>query len=203
MIAILTADIINSRKSPSQEWIKPLKALLDTYGSSPADWEIYRGDEFQLAIKNPEEALLISIQIKALLKSMRFDARIAIGLGTTSYHGATISQSNGSAFERSGITFDTLKKRKINLAVSSGDTSFDTECNLLLKLCLAFMDHWLQHSATFVFTANQNPNLSQADLGTKLGINQAAVSRRLKRSHYDLLLQVEQHYRTKIKNLNL
>ena len=51
MIAIITADIINSRKIVNQEiWIAPLKKLLANYGSTPQKWEIYRGDYFQIEI---------------------------------------------------------------------------------------------------------------------------------------------------------
>jgi len=81
MTAIVTADIINSRKLPSAYWITGLKDLLATFGKSPSVWEIYRGDEFQLEIKNPEDALLAAFRIKAYLKTIRLDARMSIGIG--------------------------------------------------------------------------------------------------------------------------
>ena len=76
MIVILTADIINSRKLSSKKWIDDLKALLLTFGKFPNDWEIYRGDEFQMEIKNPEDALFIAFQIKAFFKSINLDVSI-------------------------------------------------------------------------------------------------------------------------------
>lgn len=65
------------------------------------------------------------------------------------------------------------------------------------------MDNWLQQSAEFVLIAVQNPTLSQEEIGIKLGINQAAVSRRQKRSNYELMMQVEQYFRKKIKTLEV
>jgi DNA-directed RNA polymerase specialized sigma subunit len=65
------------------------------------------------------------------------------------------------------------------------------------------MDNWLQQSAEFVLVAIQNPTLSQEEIGVKLGINQAAVSRRQKRSNYDLLLQVDNYFRKKIKTFDV
>ena len=66
MIAIITADIINSRKIVNQEiWIAPLKKLLANYGSTPQKWEIYRGDYFQIEIEEPTEALYLALKIKA------------------------------------------------------------------------------------------------------------------------------------------
>jgi hypothetical protein len=73
----------------------------------------------------------------------------------------------------------------------------------MLKLSLSFMDSWLQQSAEFVMVALQNPTLSQEEIGVKLGVNQAAVSRRQKRAQFELVLQVDQFYRQKIKTLEL
>ena len=199
MTAILTGDIINSRKRGSALWIDGLKVLLAQYGQTPADWEIFRGDQFQLEIRNPEQALLIALEIKAYLKTLKLDARISIGIGDKTYTAANISESNGSAFVRSGEYFDTLKKQKLTLAVNTGNSTVDAELNLMLQLALTFLNSWLPQSAEFFLVAIKNPELSQEELGAKLGINQAAVSRRRKRAQYDLLLELNQYYRSKIK----
>ena len=201
MIVILTADIINSRKLPSKKWMDDLKAFLNTFGKSPNDWEIYRGDEFQMEIKNPEDALLVAIQIKAFFKSINLDIRISLGFGDKTYKTRKITESNGSAFIRSGETFETLKKLKLNLAIHSGIETFDEELNLMLKLSLSFMDNWLQQSAELVLVTIQNPTLSQEEIGLKLGINQAAVSRRRKRANYELVKELDLYFRKKIKIL--
>lgn len=203
MIVILTADIINSRKLSSKKWMNDFKQLLNSFGKSPNDWEIYRGDEFQLEIKNPEDAFLIAFQLKAFFKSINLDVRMSLGFGDKTYKSKKITESNGSAFVRSGELFETLKKQKINLAVNSGNVDFDEEFNLIVQLSMSFMDSWLQQSAEFVLIAIQNPTLSQEEIGLKLGINQAAVSRRQKRSQYELMLQVERYFRKKVKSLDV
>jgi hypothetical protein len=203
MIVILTGDIINSRKLPSKKWIDDLKAMFQLFGKTPNDWEIYRGDEFQLEIKNPEHALLIAFQIKSFFKSVNLDVRMSLGFGDKTYKARKITESNGSAFVRSGELFETLKKQKLNLALSTGDIALDEEINLLLRLSMAFMDNWLQQSAEFILVAIQNPTLSQEEIGGKLGINQAAVSRRQKRSQYELMMQVDHYFRKKIKMLRV
>jgi hypothetical protein len=203
MIVILTGDIINSRKVPSKKWMDDLKTIFQSIGKSPNDWEIYRGDEFQLEIKTLEDALAVAFQIKAFFKSINLDVRMSLGIGDKTYKARKITESNGSAFIRSGETFETLKKQKLNLAINSGNAEFDEDLNLMLKLTLSFMDNWLQQSAEFVLIAIQNPTLSQEEIGVKLGINQAAVSRRQKRSNYDLLLQVDNYFRKKIKTFDV
>lgn len=203
MISIITGDIINSRKLPSVAWIEGLKQLLNTLGKNPSEWEIYRGDEFQLEVKNPSEALHHAFLIKSYLKSIKLDARISIGFGEKSYSANKISESNGSAFVRSGELFDTLKKQKNNLAINTGNTAFDNEINLMLRLGLTFMDHWLVQSAEFVLTTLKNPTLSQEEIGLLFNINQAAVSRRRKRAKFDLVLELESYFRKKIKTIEV
>ncbi|HEY0047164.1 MAG TPA: SatD family protein [Flavobacterium sp.] len=201
MTSVITGDIINSRKLSPTVWIDELKNLLNTVGTSPIQWEIYRGDEFQLEVK-PEDALITAIEIKALLRTLKLDVRMSIGFGDKTYQAAQISESNGTAFIRSGAMFENLKKQKTNLAVNSGDASFDIEMNLMLRLALSIMDHWLVQSAEYVLTAIRNQKLSQEELGQKLGINQAAVSRRRKRAYFDLIADLEAHYREKIKTIS-
>lgn len=202
MIVIITGDIIKSRKSAPKKWMNDLKELFQNFGKSPNDWEIYRGDEFQLEVKNSEDALLIALHIKAFLKSIKLDARMSLGIGDKTYKARKLTESNGSAFVRSGELFETLKKQKINLAVSSGDKKFDEEINLMLKLGSSFMDNWLQQSAEFVQTAIENPTFSQEEIGQKLGINQAAVSRRQKRANFELVKELDLYFRQKIKAIS-
>mgnify|MGYP001399102688 FL=1 len=203
MISIITGDIINSRKLPSNIWLDGLKRILNAHGLQPKNWEIFRGDAFQLEVSEPEEAMRIAIQIKAFLKTVKLDARMSIGLGDKTYDAAKISESNGTAFVRSGESFDQLKKQKNTLAINTGNGDFDNEINLMLRLAQTFMNNWLVQSAEFVLTAIENPTLSQEEMGVKLKINQAAVSRRRKRAQFDLILELENHYRQKINHLGL
>lgn len=201
MTSVITGDIIGSRKQESQHWVEDLKKILSSFGKTPTQWEVYRGDEFQVEIKNPEEALLVAILIKAHLRTLKSDARMSIGFGDKTHHGEKISESNGTAFIHSGELFETLKKQKVTLAVRTGDFAFDEKLNLMLRLALTFMDNWLVQSSEFVAVAIENPGLSQEELGHKLGINQAAVSRRQKRAQYDLVMNLDRYFRTQIKEL--
>jgi hypothetical protein len=202
MIGIITGDIVNSRKLSSEIWIDDFKKLLNNFGKNPVEWDIYRGDEFQLEVKNPEDALIIALRIKSYFKTLKLDVRMSLGFGDMTYNAEKISESNGSAFSRSGEVFETLKKQKINLAINSGNDTFDAEINLMLRLSLTFMDNWLAQSAEFVLTAIENPTLSQEEIGVKLGINQAAVSRRRKRAQFDLMMEMENYFRNKIKTIS-
>jgi ribosome-binding protein aMBF1 (putative translation factor) len=83
----------------------------------------------------------------------------------------------------------------------TGNTDIDEKMNLMIQLALTFMDDWLVQSAEFVAIAIKNPTLSQEELGQKLGINQAAVSRRQKRAQFDLVMNLDRYFRIQIKQL--
>ena len=212
MVAIITGDIIASRKLVNQEkWLNPLKNLFSKWGDSPKDWKLERGDFFQVEITNSEEALLKALEIKALIKKVTplderkkistIDVRMAIGLGEKTYIGESISESNGTAFINSGEKFDLLKKENRTMGIKSPWKSFDEEMNLYFKLASTFIDKWSVSSAELVQIVLNNPNITQEEIGKKLGIKQSGVSRRWNRANLNEILELEKMYRNKIKSL--
>ncbi len=195
MVAVLTADIVNSARTPAGRWLEPLKAYLNTRGSSPEDWEIYRGDEMQLRLA-PQSALSCAVRLKALLKSMpdSLDIRIGIGLGEEDYRAERVSESNGTAFRNSGRSFEALGNDKIRMCLTSGNPGADRAMNLILKLALNIMDGWSRLSAESVIQALDRPDAPQEALARELGIRQSAFSQRLARARYDLIQDLLAYY---------
>jgi len=184
MIAVLTGDIINSRKAKSpKEWHDLLRhALTDV--SIKNRWEIFRGDSFQAELSQPEKALKAAIYIKACIKTIKgLDVRIAIGIGSKDYVSVKVSESYGDAYLFSGDKFEDLKRDKQNLSLKTGDEIFDEDFNLFFKLALIIMDDWTPNSAILIKTLFENESLSQKELGNLLGISQSSVSERYNRAH--------------------
>ena len=201
MIAIITGDIINSEKSKDSEWLNILKNEFSKWGNTPVDWEIYRGDEFQLKI-NPKKALWAAIQIKAVVKSIKnLDVRMAIGVGSESFKGDSVSESNGTAYKRSGRTFETLKEEKLNLAIATGNKKEDKNLNLMIKLALDFMNEWTLVSAEIIAVTLFNPKMSQQEIASQLNIQQSAVSQRQKRARLDLVRELLNYYPSTVKRM--
>jgi len=195
MIAIITGDIINSEIHPSSEWIGMLKNYFNQFGESPMNWEIYRGDEFQLKVTE-KNALFTAIRIKAMLKTIKgLDVRMGIGIGLETYIGTGVTESNGPAYQRSGRNFETLKESKVNLSIATGEAKNDRTLNLMLRLALDFMDDWSVVSAEIVTLVLDNPHSSQKEVAQMLGIKQSAVSQRLKRARLVLVLEVLAYYK--------
>jgi len=201
MTAIITGDIINSEEYKATEWIGILKKQFSEWGETPTDWEIYRGDEFQLKIA-PKKALWAAIQIKAVVKSIKdLDVRMAIGVGSEDFQGSSVSESNGTAYKRSGRTFETLKENKLNLAITTGNKKEDQSLNLMLQLALDFMDEWTSVSAEIIAIALSNPKTSQQDIAEQLSIQQSAVSQRQKRARLDLVEELLGYYPQTVKRM--
>ena len=199
MVAVITGDIINSRAEPANQWLPMLKKILKKYGKNPQQWEIYRGDSFQLLLA-PEVALHAVFQIKAGIKQLKeLDVRMAIGIGEQDHKAQKISESNGTAFIRSGECFENLRKH--NLRILTGDPAKDEIFNLLFSLALLTMNNWSSTVAETISLFLQNPEKSQTELAKKLNKSQSSLSEALKRGGFDEIMQLEKFYRKQIHNL--
>ena len=104
MTSVITGDIINSRKLKNPEiWINALKKALSYLSPETKYWKIYRGDSFQIEIKDSQYCFTAAIYIKACIKMIKgLDVRLAIGIGDKTYEGNDVTESNGEAFVFSG-----------------------------------------------------------------------------------------------------
>ncbi|WP_103068588.1 transcriptional regulator [Aquimarina sediminis] len=197
MTSILTGDIINSRKIEPQHWMPVLKAELNKYGSQPSQWEIYRGDSFQLEV-SPSKAIEVAILIKATMKQFKpLDVRVAIGIGDKTYTSTKIKESNGSAFVYSGECFEQLKKQTI--AIKSPWETFDKTINLMLQLALLSMDYWKPAYSTIIKTALEYPEKTQEQIAHILGKTQGTISVGLNRVGYDEIKKLITYYKNYIQ----
>ena len=199
MIAIITGDIINSKSSDPNIWLEALKDTLNKYGKEPMQWEIYRGDSFQIELAK-EKALEASILIKATIKQFKkIDVRIAIGIGEKTYASEKITESNGSAFVNSGKCFEQLKKN--TLAIKSPFTDFDKQLNIMFDLALLTINNWSVKSSLLVKASLEHPTYNQKRLAKLFNETQGNISQGLKRAGYDEILKLLQFYNSQIQSL--
>lgn len=195
MTSILTGDIINSRKKYDDLWLSTLKNALSSFGKSPKNWQIYRGDSFQLEIENPEEAFFGALKLKSNLKRIEgIDVRIGIGIGEKKYEDANITASNGEAFVNSGFAFDNYLKKQ-NLAIKTPWQDIDEEINIALDLASLTIDSWTQNSAEVFNLSIENREATQKEIAKTLGITQGRVSERQKRAGFDPIMNLENRFR--------
>lgn len=197
MKAVITGDIINSRKVDTVIWMGDLKDILNTYGNEPKNWEIYRGDSFQLVI-DAIDAVEIALLIKATIKQHKtLDVRIAIGIGTVDYTADKVTESNGIAFVNAGECFERLKKQ--TLGIQSPWSGFDENFTIIFQLMVLFTDNWTTTSAEIIKKAFENPGINQMDLALALNRkSQSSISASLKRAGYEELNNVIAYYQREI-----
>lgn len=209
--AVITGDIIGSRKLLNQEdWQRPLRQLLVSWGKEGESWEIFRGDSFQIE-SSPEEALLKAIRIKSKIKAIKsgkfnqrkspIDVRLSIGIGEKGENSKKIGERTGKAYFYSGEAFEMLKKSPQNILIKSFLENFDRELNLPIRLGLLFMDEWSLSSAEIIELVLEKPGVNQQELGEILGIAQNSVSVRLKRANSEELKAILEYYKWKLNSL--
>lgn len=124
------------------------------------------------------------------------DVRIAIGLGEQDYHAEKITESNGTAFVRSGTCFENLKKQ--TLALQSDNEAFDTPLNLMLQLACLTMDNWLPAASQIVKVSLEHPEANQKELAAMLDKSQSTISEALLRAGFDEVQKMMHFYTTQL-----
>lgn len=195
-IAVITGDIIHSRKGDVEIWLIALKSVLNKLAGTNGSWNIFRGDSFQLSIPT-HRALLAAYTIKASIRQTgTHDVRLAIGIGDIRHKASTISESQGSAFVRSGACFDNLKKR--TLAFQSDQPELDTPLNIMLDLAMLTADQWSRTSALVIQTRLDYPEETQTDLARRLQKSQSNISEALDRGGYEPLMNVNAYFQAQL-----
>lgn len=202
MKAIITADVINSTALPSDRLNADLREILRSFGKEKKDWEIYRGDEFQLLNDQAEDAFETVIFIKTCLIAKGFDARFSIGIGNVTFEASSIKESNGEAFVFSGKTLDVLKEQKSqSIMIKTGFPDFDATMNLIFQYLEVVMQNWTESSANFIYHQMKMKDKNQTEIAARLSVTQGAFSRGLKRASYDLIPETDRYFRKKIAEL--
>ena len=201
MRAIITGDIINSQETDSENWLPKLKELLVKWGKTPTDWEVYRGDEFQLKC-SIDAVFWKALSIKSLIKQFEnLDVRIAIGIGEEQYSSEKITESNGTAYVNSGRLLNEIKNEGKTFAIKTPNEGINADFNILFKWSSLDFDSWTVAVSEIVHLLMMDKNLTQDDLAKKLNISQSSVSQRIKRANFDLILETDYYFRKKIAEL--
>ncbi len=127
--AVITADIVNSMRLGPGNRKRLMSAV--TRVTRLYKLEFYRGDSFQVYMKDAGEALRLLLQLRSAAKSIDeggmampvCDIRAAIGIGTVKTPVKDLRTATGAAFVLSGKSLDTLQKPGQRLTMVSGKLS--------------------------------------------------------------------------------
>ncbi len=138
--AVITADIVNSTLFSPEEEKRFMSRALAIF--KPYRFEFYRGDSFQILVKDPFEALkpVLLLRVAARKMSIQYDVRAGIGIGEINPRIRKLSTASDPAFVLSGRAFDSLTSSKQRLAISSPDEKM----NYALRVISHFLDYLMQ-----------------------------------------------------------
>lgn len=193
--AIITGDIVDStRLTPVERetMLRSLESLPEIL--SPVEnirMEIFRGDSFQIGVRNAEKSLKVALIIRACLRSNRvessgtlLDARLALGIGTLDYESDTLSTSDGDAYRRSGRLLDSMDKSRLEISTPWSGVNDE------LKLSTAFADDvisgWTRSQSRIVMMSllSAQPHYR---IAAELGVSRQTVDKSLRLSKEELI----------------
>lgn len=198
--AVLTGDIVKSREiSPRAQLIETLKEALETTREThQAEYDVFRGDSFQLVVPSAPAAALVAIIIRSKLishspkKSNLWDTRISIGIGEITYRGEKITESDGPAFLLSGKGMDELNKKNRKLIIKGPWEQADRSLSLVTRFADDIISNWSRYSAETAFLSLVY-NESQSVLAERLGKSQSTINDRIATAKLELIRAYIQH----------
>lgn len=199
--AVITGDIIESTKIDG-DFVEVLHRITgDIQANQDASFmlQIYRGDNFQSISAQPEKALLLLLIVKAGLKrhsgkrgskQKQWDARMSVGIGTLEDYPLNndLQPISGEPFTLSGRTFDHMKEKDQKIALTSGIESLNDELTAVTPLIAALANKWTVAQAEAVYYYLLIDELTQSEIGQRIGQQQRMVSKRLIASEIEALL---------------
>jgi hypothetical protein len=224
LYAVITGDLVGSSKFEIDEREAIVSILKGIFHQIPswyfrAPFKIFRGDSFQGVLENPEDALTISVFIRAGLLSKygssrhRLDARLSIGVGTVDYLSRdNPGEGDGAAFRSSGLGLDAMNEDRRRLSFSTPWKCVDDELSVECSLLDAIINRWTPEQAEIVqlrtnfpgkpdhqAVQNKRSLVTQREIASKLGISQSAVVQRLDNAGHRAVDDFIQRYGVLIK----
>lgn len=187
LAAVLTGDLIKSRASENPpDFLLALKTLLaklsSHYGGSA---EIFRGDGFQLLMRQPKTAFECAVALRAGLiaaspKGERWDARLSLGIAKADTEHPSLSE----AAVLSGQGLDSMKKDSFCLFSSASHLLKVAE--LPTAFVSAIIDNWTAVEAR-TYYLHLTEKQDQASIAATLGKSRVTVTKALQRAEAQLL----------------
>ncbi|WP_026916139.1 hypothetical protein [Christiangramia portivictoriae] len=209
MVAVLTADLLNSTKYSEDfltQVLDALKSEIEGIASSDknTNFELYRGDSIQGVIE-PIASFRSALRIKTAVNKLRSqtaidsnsyrieaDLRISIGIGSIEFERDSIRESNGEAFQFSGRTLDEMQKTGRKMMLKSAIDAVNAEFDNTFLLFDTITERWSTASAEVIYYLLKG--MIEIEIAEALGISQSAVNQRKKAAGWDAIESLINRY---------
>lgn len=217
MIAVLTGDIVNSRKLAETQRAQLYQELLYLSSQFQVNFPetilyplaIFRGDNWQLILTQPEKSLEICILARTYIisrfPSQKIDSRVAIGIGEVNFiPKENTAAGDGPAFLLSGQLLESMRNERISIGFC-GKKMLREE--LAIKSFVSLIDHivtgWSPSQAQAIYLAVQGKK--QSEIGHEWKprqISQVAVSKNLKSAGWEIIKENLKVFETLVREDN-
>ena len=190
---VLTGDITGSQSYSNDDFGNILAALqqhLSKYAKRySGNFDIYRGDAFQLVIGQPKYAMHIALGLRLALKAHTpsVDVRISVAVGEAHFRPSEVKTGTGEAFVLSGRGLDMIKPHY--LAFYSSDVKLENKTQLLTRFADAHVSGLTQTQSQTLLAYLEASDKSHENVAAALDKNRSNVSRILNASNYKLVAE--------------
>lgn len=187
LAAVITGDIVGSQRVELQKYERFLKQLNEVLTDLAAmyrlQFDIFRGDEFQLVLHQPEHALRVAAFIRLALLAEQMDVRQSIAIGTIDRLRNNVKSSTGDAFVRSGHQLDNMKSELLRF--SSSQPELERHLSVTIMLFDAHLSSLTKTEALVLYYYLLHPNEPHKSLAVRLGKSRANTTKLLNAGSYN------------------
>ena len=183
--AVLTGDLIGSRKAGQLATDRAIDAVADTARMMAAPFSRHRGDGWQVLLTQPELALRFALLVTARLRSLKAPlTRFSVGIDEVATDRAqSLAAESGEAFLISGEMLDEMPRRSV-FGIASISRKMNEMTWAAARLADQVARKWTPQQAEAMILALAPSEPSGLFIAKSLGISPAAASYRLQGANW-------------------
>ncbi|HTE12732.1 MAG TPA: hypothetical protein VK645_17250 [Chitinophagaceae bacterium] len=202
--AVLTGDIVNSTRLGQAVEKKLLRGLQQLLAGHR--FEFYRGDSFQVYVKNAGTALqtallcrTAAISIAGNAATVSSDIRISIGIGKVKTPATGLGMAKGEAFVLSGRAFDEITKKDIRLAIASTNELANEGLQVIADYINSIFKMMTGKQAGVIFELLKGE--TQQAVAVKLKKSKSTINQHVNAGRWPEIEKLVEHYQNIINQL--
>ncbi|HEY5463745.1 MAG TPA: hypothetical protein VIJ95_10860 [Hanamia sp.] len=202
--AALTGDIVNSTrlgKVNERKLLRILKQILNPYL-----FEFYRGDSFQVYVKDPKSAFRIALLCRAAAISISLedetissDVRISIGVGKITTPIKTLGAAKGEAFLLSGRSFDEIAGSETRISIVTSNTLANEGLQVVSDYVNAIFNTMTSKQAEVIFELLKGK--TQQEVAKKFKRTKSTISQHVSAGRWNEIEKLLKQYENIINQL--
>ena len=196
---VVTGDIVNSSALSDAEHQTCLQQIEQTIAIFQDEFhalgDVFRGDEFQVFVPNPKDALRCAVLLRlTLMKCVKgADARVSVGIGAYKQIETELRKTaKGEAFQLSGRALKDMDEERLKMSLpETANVNLNKDLlihDLLVRHLDSIITGLSEKQAEVLFPRLLYPELTQDALSAKTGINRRSLASRLQRANASLIL---------------